>query len=185
MRSVQQKGAAIRSTLQAVANLHGDAALTTIKERLPPAIRAQIEPRVLPVAWYPVAVAAAIHDAIRVVVGDGHWKASHALGVEAARIDFTGVYRIFLRSMQYDTMWERAQRAWSSYNSQGEVRWVDPQPGHLAGIVTGVSGFNLGMWEAVGGRLEGLVTMSGARGAAVEVKEHSTATCRFDAMWLE
>src|ERR1700727_27074 len=122
---MRQKGVAIRSTLQAIANLYGEASLARVKGALPEAVRAQIEPRVLPVAWYPIAVSAAIHEAIRDALGDGNWEISHTIGIEAARIDFTGVYRVFLRSMQYDTMWDRAQRAWTNYNSHGETRWVD------------------------------------------------------------
>jgi hypothetical protein len=182
---MRQKGVAIRSTLQAVANLYGEASLARVKGALPEAVRAQIEPRVLPVAWYPIEVSAAIHEAIRDALGDGNWEISHTIGIEAARIDFTGIYRVFLRSMQYDTMWDRAQRAWTNYNSQGETRWVDREPGHAVAVVAGVSGFNLGIWEAVAGRLEGLLQMSGAKGATVEVKESSSTDGRLLAMWLE
>jgi hypothetical protein len=87
--------------------------------------------------------------------------------------------------MQYDSMWDRAERAWANYNSQGDTSWVERGPGHATGIVTGVSGFNLGVWEAVAGRLEGLLQLSGAKGATIEVKESSPTGCRLDAMWLE
>jgi hypothetical protein len=180
---MRQKGAAIKSTLQAIARLHGEEALKGVKERIPAEIRTQIEPRVLPVAWYPVAVSAAIHEAIRDTIGNG--EASHKIGVEAAHIDFTGIYRVFLRSIQYNTMWDRAERAWAHYNSQGEGKWIDREPGHAVCTMTGVSGFNLGVWEAVAGRLEGLLQMSGAKGATLEVKDFSPTGCRMDAMWLE
>jgi len=182
---MRQKGAAIKSTLQSIVNLYGEESLKRVKERLPAAMLAQIEPRVLPVAWYPIEVSAAIHEAIRDTLGEGKWQASHALGVEAARIDFTGVYRVLLRSIQYDTMWDRAQRAWTNYNSQGDTQWIDRERGHAVGVITRVSGFNLGVWEAVAGRLEGLLQMSGAKGAIIEVKESSATGCRLDAMWLE
>ena len=182
---VRQKGAAIKSTLQAIGNLHGASSLEGVKGRLPDAIRTQIEPRVIPVAWYPIAVSAAIHEAIRDEIGDGNREASHAIGVEAARIDFTGVYRVFLRSMQYDTMWDRAERAWSNYNSRGVGSWAERSPGHAVGVITGVSGFNLGVWEAVAGRLEGLLRMSGAKGATIEVRDFSATECRLDALWVE
>jgi hypothetical protein len=181
---VRQKGAAIKSTLQAVGNLHGEAAIAAVKARLPPKVLAQIEPRVLPVSWYPIEVSAAIHEAIRDTVGKGGWEASHAIGVEASRIDFTGVYRVLLRSIQYDTMFDRAQVAFSNYNSHGKTQWIDREKGHSTGIVTGVSGFNLGIWEAVAGRLEGLLQMGGSKGANVEIKEFSPTDCRMDALWI-
>jgi hypothetical protein len=182
---MRQKGAAIKSTLGAILNLHGEAAVKKVKGLLPPEVLAQIEPRVLPVTWYPVAVSASIHEAIRDALGDGGWAASHAIGFEAARIDFTGVYRIFLRAMQYDTMWDRAERAWTNYNSHGEARWVDRESGHAVARITGVSGFNVGVWEAVAGRLEGLLQLSGAKGMTVEVREPSPTDCRLDALWVE
>jgi len=182
---MQQKGAAIKSTLQSIANLYGEASLKRVKDLLPADVRAQIEPRVLPVAWYPIAVSAAIHEAIRDALGEGDWKVSHELGIEAARIDFTGVYRVFLRSMQYDTMWDRAERAWANYNSQGATKWSDREHGRAIGSISGVSGFNLGVWEAVAGRLEGLLQMSGAKGATIEVKDSSPTDCVLDALWIE
>ena len=81
-------------------------AITSVKAAIAPQLLAQIEPRVLPVAWYPVEVTAALHVAIRDVLGHGKWTASRALGVQAAQIDFNGIYRGFLRSMQYDTVFE-------------------------------------------------------------------------------
>jgi hypothetical protein len=182
---VKQKGAAIKSTLQAIANLRDAAALDAVKGALPAAIRAQIEPHVLPVAWYGVEVTAAIHVAIRDVLGGGQWSFSHTIGVEAARIDFNGIYRLFLRSMQYDSLWDRVARAWETYNSQGHPHWEDRTNGSAKGVVTGVSGFNVGMWNAVAGRCESLLTLGGARGASVEVREANATSCRMDALWLE
>ena len=54
-----------------------------VKAALPDAIRAQLEPGVLPVQWYPVEVPATIQVAIRDVLGDGSWEVSHRLGVAA------------------------------------------------------------------------------------------------------
>jgi hypothetical protein len=182
---VKQKGAAIKSTLQAIERLHGEESLARVKGALAPAILAQIEPRVLTVAWYPIEVSAAVHLAIRDVIGQGDWSASRAIGVEAARIDFNGIYRVFLRSLQYDTIWERTQRAWVNYNSQGTARWEERAPGTAQGMVTGVTGFNVGVWNAVAGRLESLLHMSGARGATIDVHDATSTSCSFDAMWLE
>src|SRR5262249_39288126 len=81
---VKQKGAAIRGTLRALATLHGDGALAAVKAALRPEVRSQIEPVVLATSWYPIEVSAAIHAAIREIVGRGSWAASHAIGYEAA-----------------------------------------------------------------------------------------------------
>ena len=182
---MNQKGAAIRSTLQAVANLHGNDALEQIKGHLRKEIRAQIEPRILPVAWYPIEVSAAVHIAIRDVLGKGQWDMSHTIGIEAAKIDFNGIYRVFLRTMQYDTLWDRAQRAWDNYNSQGAAKWGNREGGSAKGFITGVTGFNRGIWNAVAGRFESLIALSGGRGASVEVEDPTATGCTFNALWLE
>jgi hypothetical protein len=182
---VNQKGAAIRSTLQAIGNLYGDDVLAQVKGALRKDIRAQIEPRVLAVSWYPIEVSAAVHVAIRDVVGNGQWDMSHTIGIEAAKIDFNGVYRVFLRAMQYDTIWDRAQRAWDNYNSQGHATWGEREGGSAKGFVAGVTGFNRGIWNAVAGRFESLITLSGARGASVEVHDPTPIGCTFVALWLE
>ncbi len=182
---MKQKGAALRSTLQAISNLYGDDVLAQIKGSLRKEIREQIEPRVLQVAWYPIEVSAAIHVGIRDTLGNGQWDMSHTIGIEAAKIDFNGIYRVFLRSMQYDTLWDRAQRAWDNYNSQGQARWGEREGGAAKGFVTGVTGFNRGIWNAVAGRFESLITLSGGRGANVEVQDPTAIGCTFVAMWLE
>jgi hypothetical protein len=182
---MNQKGTAVRSTLQAIARLHGSEALAQVTSALPADVRARIEPHVLPVAWYPIEVSAAIHVAIRDLLGHGKWDASHAIGFEASKIDFNGIYRIFLRSLQYDTIWDRAQRAWVSYNSAGDIRWGERSPGGATGVITGVSGFNPGIWNAVAGRYQSLIVLSGARGASVEVKDATATGASLNALWLE
>ena len=185
IQGVNQKGAAIRSTLQAISTLYGDDALARIKGSLRPEVLAKIEPRVLPVAWYPIEVSAAIHVAIRDVVGGGQWETSHTIGIDAAKIDFNGVYRVFLRSLQYDSIWDRAQRAWNNYNSRGSIQWEGRSAGGAKGIISGVSGFNAGIWNAVAGRYQSLLILSGARSASVEVKDATAMSACLDALWLE
>jgi hypothetical protein len=182
---MQQKGAAIKSTLLAIVHLYGESGLASVKGLLPQGVISQIEPHVLPVAWYPIEVSAAIHVAVRDALGGGDWTLSHAIGIEAARIDFNGIYRVFLRSMQYDTMWDRAERAWANYNSQGHARWEERTAGQAKGLITDVSGFNWGVWNAVAGRLEALLQLSGARSASVQAHDATPTSCHMDAMWLE
>ncbi|MGZ5969978.1 MAG: hypothetical protein ACXWP4_20035, partial [Polyangiales bacterium] len=97
---MEQKGAAIKSTLAAIEKLYGAAAHRAVIEAVPADVRAMITPTVIPVRWYPVEVSAAIHLALRDRFGHGSWEPSHAVGVEAARNEFTGIYRVFLRAVQ-------------------------------------------------------------------------------------
>ena len=181
---MQQKGVAIKSTLAAVEKLYGAAAHIEVIESLPEEIRAQISP-VLPVQWYPIGVTAAVHLVVRDRIGGGSWESSHAIGVEAARIDFTGIYRMFLRAVQYDTILERMERAWSHYNSQGRIVWHDRSAGTMAATISGVDGFNPGIWQAIAGRAQGLLQLSGAKGASVTTRDMTTTSGRIEGVWFD
>ena len=99
----QMKGTAFRSTMKAIEQVHGASALAAVKTALEPGTRDALD-RILPrVSWYPVSLSAELHEAVRNVLGGGEWTASRRLGQEAAKIDFTGVYRVVLRTVQYDT----------------------------------------------------------------------------------
>jgi len=178
------KGVAIRSTLRAVERLHGRDAVTRVKQAVPEAARATLE-HVLPVEWYPVEVSAALHAAIREVIGAGSWEASHALGVEAAKLEFTGLYKALIRAVQYDTVWDRMERVWTTYNTTGKPDWFERGRGRARGTIIGVAGYNEGIWQSVAGRCEGILVLCGARGANVVTKNPSSTRCDFEAMWLE
>jgi hypothetical protein len=182
--TLDQKGTTFRSTLAAIEKLDGPLVLAKVKDRLPPALRELIEPRVLTVRWYPVALGAAIHLAVRDVIGAGRWDHSHALGVEASMMDFTGVYRVLLRAIQYDTIWSRMELTWGHSFTQGGFKWHDRREGYVKATIAGVTGFNRGIWNAAAGRGEGLLKLSGAKAASAQVIESTASDCTFEAMWL-
>ena len=178
------KGVAIRGTTRAIESLHGKAALERVRSTLPARIRDQLD-QVTPLEWYPVEISASIHLAVREVLGGGTWTVNHDLGRHAARQDFTGIYKAMIRAVQYDTVWDRLERAWKQYASSGEAKWFDRGPGTSKGYISGVGGYNAGMWSSIAGRCEGLLILSGARGASVSMVDPGNTQCHFEAMWLE
>ena len=94
---MQIRGAGIRSLLLAIEKLHGPAGLEAVKGAVPKHVREQVE-HVLPVQWYDVEVSSTLQIAVRDVLGGGKWDESHHIGFEAARIDFGGLYRVFVRA---------------------------------------------------------------------------------------
>src|ERR1700689_3547114 len=97
---------------------------------------------VLPLEWYPVELTAAVHVAIRDTLGGGQWGESQRISREAAMVEVTGVYRVILRAVQYDTVWDRMERMWPQYYDAGEARWIDRGRGHATAEFRGVAGFN-------------------------------------------
>ena len=127
---MQLKGTAVASTLRAIERLHGLTGAAAVRAALPAAMRHILDDDpVLAVRWYPVELVASLHVAVRDVVGHGDWKASHALGMTAAREDFKNLYRIAIRALNATTVWTRMERMWTLYNSRGSFHWLELKPG--------------------------------------------------------
>jgi hypothetical protein len=181
---VKQKGAAVRGTLRAIATLHGEPALERVMAHVSDEVRRALKPPVLASGWYEISVVAAVHVAVRYVVGRGSWRASYELGIESARQDLVGIHSAFLRALSPENVWSRSQTAWNHYHTQGRTEWRDQKPGSARGLVTDVEGFNEGMWYSVAGRAQTLFQLVGARGAIVEVRDPRPTECAFDVDWV-
>lgn len=169
--------------MHAIENLYGKPGLERVLAALPGDVRDALA-TILPVQRYPVRYSALSHQALRDTIGKGtSWAPSHAVGVEAASIDFKGLYRILLRAVSYDTVWNRMETAWGQYNSMGRIEWRDRRPGFAVGTVSGVEDYNMGMWQSVAGRAEGLLTLSGAKGATSRVLDGDSRSCRIEISW--
>lgn len=178
------KGLGLKNTLGALEKLHGREGVERVLEAMPARLRETIG-QVIPLEWYLVELTAALHVAIRDTLGAGSWSESQRIAREAAMVEVTGVYRVILRAVQYDTVWDRMERMWPQYYDAGEARWVDRGRGHATAEFRGVAGFNEGMWSSVAGRIEVLLEMTGARGAAVTVKNPTSTHATIEALWLE
>jgi hypothetical protein len=181
---VKLKGLGLKNTLVALEKIHGKEALERVREAMPARLRDTVA-QVLPLEWYPVELTAAVHVAIRDTLGGGSWGESQRISREAAMVEVTGVYRIILRAVQYDTVWDRMERMWPQYYDAGEARWIDRGRGHATAEFRGVAGFNEGMWGSIAGRIEILLEMTGARAPAVSVKQPSSTHATIEALWLE
>jgi hypothetical protein len=181
---VKLKGVALKNTVAALEKLHGKAALERVKEAMAPRLRPQLA-QVIALDWYPVELGAALHVAIRDVLGKGSWVESQRIANEAARLDLSGVYRVMLRAVQYDTVWDRMERMWPTFYDAGEAKWVDRGRGHATAQFIGVAGFNEGMWRSVAGRIEIMLEMTGARGQSVTLQSAASTHATMEALWLE
>lgn len=180
------KGTALSSTLGAIEHVHGASGLAAVRAALPTAVRRLIDDEpILAVRWYPVEIVAALHVAVRDVVGHGDWSASHALGMAAAREDFKNLYRIVIRALTPTTVWSRMERMWTLYNSRGKFTWIERKPGSVHVIIRDVAGYNPGMWNAVAGRGQQVILMTGAKAANVAVVRSTESEGEFEGLWFE
>jgi hypothetical protein len=95
------------------------------------------------------------------------------------------MYRVLLRAVHYDSIWDRICTAWSNYNSRGEVKMTVHDRGHATGIVHGVLGFNEGQWRSIAGRTEQLIILAGARAAEVEVHDPTSTSARLEGLYFD
>jgi hypothetical protein len=179
------KGTALMSTLRAIEDLHGKSAVVAVRAALTPDSRQLLDEPLLPVRWYPVELLSGIHVAVRDLVGHGDWRASHALGMAAAKLDFGNLYRVVIRALNATTVWSRMERMWGLYNSRGKFEWIDLKRGNMHCIIRDVAGYNGGMWNAVAGRGEQVVLMTGAKTADVHVIRWTETQAEFDGVWVE
>lgn len=177
------RGSVLRHNLKAIKNLHGAEGLERVLSALKPDIRERID-NVVAVEAVPVELFAALQESVRVQLGHGKWDTSHAIGSEAARLEFTGVYRVLMRAIQYDDVWDRMQRTWDHIVGTGAFRWIERGEGHTRAEIHGVPGFNLGCWYSAAGRAERVLLLSGAKSANVSILEHGVGRAVFDAVWL-
>ncbi|HTJ82980.1 MAG TPA: hypothetical protein VL400_14770 [Polyangiaceae bacterium] len=177
------KGTSVRTILLAIERGFGAEGLARVKSVLPDDVRRQVDVPALASKTYPVEVSAALHDAIRSELGRGSLVANRKVGIEAARIDFGGVYSVFLRFRDYESLLRGLERAWLQYNSRGSVRWEDVAGDHTRGTIEGVDGFNEGMWHSIAGRLETILILAGAKKSSVLVDAWSPQHVAFTVRW--
>lgn len=182
---MQTKGTAIRALLAAIEQVYGAQGLRSVKQALTEEHRAAVDGVVLPTTYYPIELAAAVHDAIKKLFGNGTTSANRRIGAEAARNDFRGVYKVFVRFMEFENVLKRGDSAFKQYNSQGEMTWSTLTATHAAGAVTGVRGWTEPMWVSLMGRFETILTLCGGRAATAKVVRFSDKDCVFELAWVK
>jgi hypothetical protein len=180
--SVQIKGTALRSIFVGIERVGGKSALANVKAAIPPDVLEQME-RVVPSGWYPIELSAALHHAIRKTSGQGTMQANFRIGIEAAKVDYSGVYRAVLWTMDPEAALRRLERSWRQYNSQGEAHWERLERGFGVCRIEGARGYHTAMWVAITGRIHGLLELCGAASVSVELGRNDATSCIFEARW--
>ena len=175
---------ALRGLLAAIEQEYGTEGLTRVRAALPADVRLRLEAPVEPDAQFPIAVPAALHDAIRSELGKGDLAANRRVGEIAARADFGGVFRAFIRVADYGTLLRATERAWQRYNSHGRVEWPFIGKGQATATIKHVKGYTEPMWEGIAGRLEAVLTLGGAKDAKVTVDEWTEHDVRYRLRWI-
>ncbi len=176
-------GTAVRTLLLAIQSEYGDEALAKVKGALPEPVQRELEKPVLASATYPIEVSASLHEAIRTQLGGGTFVVNRKLGIAAARMDFSGVHRVFIRVADYETLLHATARAWVRYNSHGRVEWSHITARSATGTVRYVLGYTEAMWHAIAGRIETILILGGAKSASCVVEAFSDKHVVYQVTW--
>ncbi len=179
------RGTALRGVLVALDAELGAGTADRVRAELPPHVRERLEPTILSGEWYPVACQAALHEAVRAVVGKGALTANERVGYRAGLDDFRGVYRVFLPLLTWDLLWSSVERAWLRYNSAGSITFVTRSAMLAKAEVRDVSGFTEAMWHAVAGRLRATIEIAGGRDVRVGVEAWAESGATLIARWTK
>jgi hypothetical protein len=177
------KGTALRTTLASIEEVYGVAGLAKVRRALPEAAAAAVDTGILASSSYPVSLAAALQDTVRSELGAGSLLANRRVGAAAGRIDFGGVYRVFLRASSYELLLRSMDRAFRQYNSRGTVKWSRIVTGEAEGTVSDVQGYTEPMWTAIAGRTESLLLLGGASIATAQITRFSAADADLQLRW--
>jgi hypothetical protein len=180
---VQIKGTALRSILHAIEEEGGPRAVQRVLAAVAEPMRAELSGKILATQYFPVAVHAALQEAVRTVLGQGDLAANRRIGRRAAKRDFSGVYSVFLALSDPRATLRRMERAWPRYNSQGRLEVELPGPSEGVVRVVGADGYTEAMWHAVFGRAQGVLELSGAVGVEGEVRSWSPSGVVADLRW--
>ena len=158
------KGQNLRTFVTSLRVVEGPHAVAATLERLPAEIRVGLgSDSILANAWYPVAWYAALHAAAAEATGRG-LELARAIGREASRQDFTGIYRILSVVLSPQTVVARAPRVFASFWDTGSARVVEVRHGFVRLEFEGCAGYDARLWEDLSGAVESLIEVTGGRG---------------------
>jgi hypothetical protein len=179
---MEVKGTTLRTLLEAIEKELGPSVKATVLESLPPEARATLTGPILATSFYPIALVAALHESLRRGPGSSV-RVNRRVGAAAARLDFGGVYRVFIAASDVRSLLDRMSRAWRQYNSRGRVSWELVEEGYARGTISDVEGYTEAMWTSIAGRVEGVLTMKGSKRPTAQILEWSSESCAIEVRW--
>lgn len=121
MATVEMRGAAFLTFLEALKTLRGPATEGAVRAALPDDVREKLASGVLTrVGWYPLSEYAALHTATDAVVRGGT-EFARLLGRTTTEIDTRGLIRYVLAIASPDLLMRHAAKVFSSYVRGGAV----------------------------------------------------------------
>ncbi len=154
------KGGAFPDTLAVVEARLGER-YGVLVEQLPPEFRDGLQMNTMvSTAWYPVYWMREIHRIHHQLTAGGIGD-SEEIGYTTAMRQFTGLYRIFFRLMQPQTLLAKAGSIFGRFYSMGEFELLEAGPGHARSRFAS-PGFDANLWAETRGVCRAALEICGA-----------------------
>ncbi|MBP6628428.1 MAG: hypothetical protein KBG28_10935 [Kofleriaceae bacterium] len=180
------KGSALASRILWVSLGHGQDGLRRLAAAASPALRALVERKVEPAAWYPFDLFIELMALIDREFGRGDGRMARVLGYEGAGANLPTIYRLFYRIGAPLWILGRAAKLWSAHYDSGRLVVRAPAPRQAELDIVGFEQPTCSHCEAVAGWTHRALELSGGKDAAVDVVScrcKGGAVCRLRATW--
>jgi len=138
----------------------------------------------LPLTWAPGPAAGRVLRAACLLIAPHDPNPLHEVGRAMAGDHMNGMYRLLLRFTSISTVVEKAATLWSTFHKRGKAR-VEHRPSENCGIfiVEDYPSFDANIRANVGGYIQGLIELTGAKSVNVKENESSHDTWRWIVHW--
>lgn len=162
------KGINFRSLVIACQRLLGQSVVDKMVSLLPNDLARQVQSNSFITGhWYPLSDYRTLHGVAQTASGRGI-ELARAIGYEAARDDFRGIYRVLTFVLSPEFVIKRTPSIWSRYYDVGEVS-VEASAGRAHGHFRSAAGFDRVLWQDVMGGIGGILEACGGKGAEVQL----------------
>jgi hypothetical protein len=163
------KGQMLRTFSTSVRELRGQDVLDATMVRARPEIADGLRlGAIMSNGWYPVAWFAELHKTVGEVTGEGA-ELSRAIGREATRQDFKGVYRFFAMILSPESIMARANRVYRMFWNTGEVHVLEARRGYTKLHFDNCVGYDPRLWAQMMGAVEMLGEVGGGTNTTMRV----------------
>ncbi len=139
--------------------------------------------RVHPTDWITLGQEAEILGAAAPLLYPGDGAPLPRLGQEVARIQFSGIYKIFLLIPTLEFIVKQVSKAWKTLYDQGEVRVEDLTPHGGSLVALGLPDLTRVQRDYIGGYLSGVLSLTGAKHIRVSCRDADPRAWKWTLEW--
>ncbi|MCD4813597.1 hypothetical protein K8S19_07895 [bacterium] len=160
----------------------GEEKLDAFREKLAPELFSVFE-NIIHTSWTPIQEQTDIYEAAARVLFPGDPERMHTLGKAMAARSYSTVYKLFLRIPTIQFVLSRVAIMWRSYHDKGEATVEGFENNQGIFIVRKYPDLPRKMRVVIGGHLEILLELTGAKNIKILVRDNDPDAWHWDCLW--